>query len=79
MTSTNLAQLRPASAWAPLWVAPGLLAGLGIMAISGVGPVVAAGWFAATLAGAIAGAAAGGLVSYFGGRRRHQRGRRGLL
>jgi len=40
----------------------GLLAGLGIMAIPGVGPVVAAGWFAATLAGAIAGAAAGGLV-----------------
>ena len=42
--------------------AGGLLAGLGIMAIPGVGPVVAAGWFAATLAGAIAGAAAGGLV-----------------
>lgn len=40
----------------------GLLAGLGLMAIPGVGPVVAAGWFAATLAGAAAGAAAGGIV-----------------
>jgi len=44
----------------------GLLAGLGIMAIPGVGPVVAAGWLAATAAGAatgaVAGAAAGGLV-----------------
>jgi hypothetical protein len=42
--------------------AGGLLAGLGIMAIPGVGPVVAAGWLASTLVGAIAGAAAGGLV-----------------
>ena len=40
----------------------GLLAGLGLMAIPGVGPVVAAGWLAATLAGAAAGAAAGGIV-----------------
>lgn len=44
----------------------GLLAGLGIMAIPGVGPIVAAGWMAATLtglvAGAAAGAAAGGMV-----------------
>lgn len=44
----------------------GLLAGLGMLAIPGVGPVVAAGWLAATLtgaaAGAIAGGAAGGLV-----------------
>jgi hypothetical protein len=38
----------------------GLLAGLGIMAIPGVGPVVAAGWLAATAAGAVAGALAGG-------------------
>jgi len=42
--------------------AAGLLAGLGILAIPGVGPVVAAGWLAATAAGAVAGAAAGGLV-----------------
>ncbi len=40
--------------------AGGLLTGLGIMAIPGVGPVVAAGWLAATAAGAVAGAAAGG-------------------
>ena len=40
--------------------AGGLLTGLGIMAIPGVGPVVAAGWLAATAAGAVAGAVAGG-------------------
>jgi len=44
----------------------GLLAGLGMLAIPGVGPVVAAGWLAATAAGAAGGAliggAAGGLV-----------------
>jgi hypothetical protein len=38
----------------------GLLAGLGMLAIPGIGPVVAAGWLAATAAGAVAGAAAGG-------------------
>jgi len=42
--------------------AGGLLAGLGMIAIPGIGPVVAAGWLAATLAGAVAGAAAGGIV-----------------
>jgi hypothetical protein len=42
--------------------AAGLLAGLGIMAIPGVGPVVAAGWLAATLAGAAAGGLTGGVV-----------------
>jgi len=40
--------------------AGGLLTGLGIMAIPGVGPVVAAGWLAATALGAVAGATAGG-------------------
>jgi hypothetical protein len=40
--------------------AGGLLAGLGVMAIPGIGPVVAAGWLAATAAGAVAGAAVGG-------------------
>ena len=45
--------------------AAGLLAGLGLLAIPGVGPVVAAGWLAATAAGAVAGAAAGGLVGSF--------------
>lgn len=38
----------------------GLLAGLGLMAIPGIGPIVAAGWFAATAAGAVAGAVVGG-------------------
>jgi len=38
----------------------GLLAGLGMLAIPGVGPVVAAGWLVATAAGAVAGAVAGG-------------------
>jgi|SRR5471032_2164754 hypothetical protein len=38
----------------------GLLAGLGMLAIPGVGPVVAAGWLVATVAGAAAGAAVGG-------------------
>jgi hypothetical protein len=42
--------------------ASGLLAGLGLLAIPGIGPVVAAGWLAATAAGAVAGAAAGGAV-----------------
>ena len=40
----------------------GLLAGLGLLAIPGLGPVVAAGWLAATAVGAIGGAAAGGAV-----------------
>ena len=38
----------------------GLLAGLGMLAIPGLGPVVAAGWLAATAVGAAVGAAAGG-------------------
>lgn len=40
--------------------AGGLLTGLGLMAIPGVGPVVAAGWLAATAAGAVGGAVVGG-------------------
>ena len=44
----------------------GLLTGLGLIAIPGVGPVVAAGWLISAAAGAVAGAvvggAAGGLV-----------------
>jgi len=42
--------------------AAGLLAGLGMIAIPGIGPVVAAGWLAATAAGAAAGAVAGGVI-----------------
>ncbi|XYD07713.1 hypothetical protein R1A27_21825 [Methylobacterium sp. NMS12] len=40
----------------------GLLAGLGLLAIPGLGPVVAAGWLVATVTGAGVGAAAGGLI-----------------
>jgi len=40
----------------------GLLAGLGLLAIPGLGPVVAAGWLASLAVGAAAGATAGGLV-----------------
>jgi len=45
---------------AALGGAGGLLAGLGMLAIPGLGPVVAAGWLASTAAGALAGAAVGG-------------------
>jgi hypothetical protein len=40
----------------------GLLAGIGAIAIPGVGPVVAAGWLVALITGAGIGAAAGGLL-----------------
>jgi len=40
----------------------GLLAGLGVIAIPGIGPVVAAGWLIATGAGAVAGGVAGGII-----------------
>src|ERR1700751_2600521 len=40
----------------------GLLTGLGLLAIPGVGPVVAAGWLVATAAGAVAGGLTGGIV-----------------
>jgi uncharacterized protein (TIGR02271 family) len=42
--------------------AGGLLAGVGLMAIPGIGPVVAAGWLVSTLVGAGAGAVLGGLI-----------------
>ncbi|TCT07636.1 hypothetical protein [Aquabacter spiritensis] len=38
----------------------GLLAGLGLITIPGIGPVLAAGWLATAAAGAVAGAAVGG-------------------
>ncbi len=40
----------------------GLLAGLGMIALPGLGPVVAAGWLASTALGAGAGAAAGAVI-----------------
>lgn len=45
---------------AALGAGGGLLAGLGMIAIPGIGPVVAAGWLTTTLAGAVGGAVAGG-------------------
>jgi hypothetical protein len=45
----------------------GLLAGLGLLVIPGLGPLVAAGWLATTLAGAGAGAAGGALTGTFVG------------
>ncbi len=57
---------RGASTGALLGGAGGLLAGLGLLAIPGLGPIVAAGWLAATVAGAgigaAGGAATGGIV-----------------
>jgi hypothetical protein len=47
---------------ATLGGAAGLLAGLGMLAIPGLGPVVAAGWLASTAAVAAAGGARGGII-----------------
>lgn len=47
--------------------AAGLLAGLGVIAIPGFGPVVAAGWLISTLTGAAAGAAAGAAIGGLAG------------
>jgi uncharacterized protein (TIGR02271 family) len=56
-----------ASLGAMLGGGAGLLAGLGMLAIPGLGPVVAAGWLASTLVGAGAGAATGGVVGALAG------------
>ena len=53
---------KGAGVGAGLGGAAGLMAGLGLLAIPGLGPVVAAGWLAATAVGAAAGAATGGIV-----------------
>ncbi|WP_442679480.1 general stress protein [Sphingomonas sp. ASY06-1R] len=57
---------RGASTGAVLGGVGGLLAGLGLLAIPGLGPIVAAGWLASTVAGAaiggVGGAATGSLV-----------------
>jgi hypothetical protein len=51
--------------------AGGLLAGLGVLAIPGLGPVVAAGWLASMAVGAVAGAAAGGATGGLVGALKH--------
>ena len=57
---------RGATTGAVLGGVGGLLAGLGLLAIPGLGPIVAAGWLASTAAGAaiggVGGAATGGIV-----------------
>ncbi|MGN7999495.1 general stress protein [Sphingomonas sp. 22176] len=57
---------RGASTGAALGGVGGLLAGLGLLAIPGLGPIVAAGWLASTAAGAaiggVGGAATGSIV-----------------
>ncbi|USI73430.1 general stress protein [Sphingomonas morindae] len=53
---------RGTSTGAVLGGAGGLLAGLGLLAIPGLGPIVAAGWLAATAAGAGIGAAGGAVT-----------------
>lgn len=49
----------------------GLLAGLGMLAIPGLGPVVAAGWLASTAVGAAVGAVAGGATGGLIGALKH--------
>lgn len=61
-TSASTGAGTGATAGTVLGGGAGLLAGLGMLAIPGVGPVVAAGWLVATLTGAGVGAAAGGLL-----------------
>lgn len=65
-SSSSTAAGTGATAGGVLGGGVGLLAGIGLLAIPGVGPVVAAGWLVATLTGvgvgAAAGAATGGLV-----------------
>jgi len=61
-TNTGAGAKRGATVGTALGGGLGLLAGIGALAIPGVGPVVAAGWLVATLAGAGIGAASGGLV-----------------
>ena len=60
--STNAGTGTGATLGTVLGGGAGLLAGLGMLAIPGVGPVVAAGWLVATLVGAGVGAGAGGLL-----------------
>ena len=62
----NVDEATPAATGAGVGAAvgggAGLLAGLGLLAIPGLGPVVAAGWFASTALGIAAGSATGGII-----------------
>jgi len=59
-TSSGVA--KGAATGGVLGAGAGLLTGLGLLAIPGIGPVVAAGWLGATVIGAATGAVAGGAV-----------------
>ncbi|MGI6662119.1 MAG: hypothetical protein ACOX4B_01355 [Bacillota bacterium] len=63
--------------------AAGLLAGVGALAIPGIGPLVAAGPIAAALSGAVTGGIAGGLIDWGipeeSGRRYEQRVKEGKI
>lgn len=50
----------------------GLLAGLGMLAVPGLGPIVAAGWLASTATGAAVGAATGGIIGGIVGALTHE-------
>src|ERR1700722_18299635 len=58
---------RDDTAGGVLGAAGGVLAGLGLMAIPGLGPVVAAGWLASAAVGAIVGGAVVGAAGGGGG------------
>lgn len=60
--SDNTATKSGAGIGAAVGGGAGLLAGIGLLAIPGLGPVVAAGWLAATAVGALGGVVAGGIV-----------------
>lgn len=65
--STDTGAGTGASVGTAIGAGAGLLAGLGLLAIPGLGPVVAAGWLASTLVGAGAGAATGGIIGSLAG------------
>lgn len=66
-TATETGLIGGAATGAALGGVGGLLASLGLLAIPGIGPILAAGPIAAAVAGAIAGGTVGGTVGTLGG------------
>jgi hypothetical protein len=67
ITRTHKTEAGPAAGFgattgALIGAGAGLLAGLGMIVIPGIGPLLAAGWIATTLGGAVAGGVAGGAI-----------------
>jgi len=63
MTTMDVDSVADGTTWGgALGGLAGLLAGVGALAIPGIGPIVAAGPLAAALSGAVAGGVAGGLI-----------------